>query len=216
MFVYAPFTKYATHMSGGRATEARAGRPRSEKTRLAILEATSDLLEEGGFAATTFESIAARAGVSKVTIYKWWPSRGSVAIDAFFHHHIQTIVFPDTGSVAEDLTSQMLVMVSTFRGRAGEIMAELIGQAQSDPALAETLLTGWLQPRREASIAVIRRGIERGELREDVDLSLFLDQLYGPIYYRLVTRVGPLSDEFVRGLVNNVVNGVRPASKKIT
>ncbi len=203
--------KYASIMSGGGPVEtSRVGRPRSEKTRLAVLAATAELLDEVGFAGTTIEAVAARAGVSKVTIYKWWPSRGSLAIDAFFHHHIQTLVFPDTGSVAEDLMSQMLVMVATFRGRAGEVMAELIGQAQSDPVLAEMLRSGWLQPRREASIAVIRRGIERGELREGIDLPLFLDQLYGPIYYRLVARVGPLSDEFVRGLVTNLMDGVRP------
>jgi AcrR family transcriptional regulator len=189
---------------------SKIGRPRSEKTRLAILEATAALLNENGFAATTIESIAARAGVSKVTIYKWWPSRGSVAIDAFFHHYRQTLEFPDTGDVAEDLTYQMLIMAAAFRGRAGATMAELIGQAQSDPALAETLRTGWLQPRREVSSGVIRRGIERGQVRTGADVDLLLDQLYGPIYYRLVARHGPLSDEFVRDLVSNVLNGVRP------
>jgi AcrR family transcriptional regulator len=202
--------KYASTMSGGGPAEtSKVGRPRSEKTRLAVLEATADLLEEGGLGAATIEAIAARAGVSKVTIYKWWPSRGSVAIDALFHRHHQTIDFPDTGDVAKDLTSQMLVMVKAFRGRTGEIMAQLIGQAQSDPVLAETLRTGWLQPRREVSSAVIRRGIDRGEIRADVDIPLLMDQLWGPIYYRLVARHGALSDEFVRGLVTNLMNGVR-------
>src|SRR3984885_9569643 len=113
-------------------TMTRPGRPRSERARLAIMEAAADLLIEGGLAAATIESIAARAGVSKVTIYKWWPSRGSVAIDAYFHRYRQTIAFPDTGRVADDLIAQILVMIEAFRGRAGEIMAELIGQAQSD------------------------------------------------------------------------------------
>lgn len=213
--MYAPFTKYATNMSGGGATDIpRAGRPRSEKTRLAILEATADLLEEGGLGAATIEAIAARAGVSKVTIYKWWPTRGSVAIDAIFHRYRQTIDFPDTGDVAKDLTSQMLIMVAAFRGRTGEIMAELIGQAQSDPVLAETLRTGWLQPRREVSSAVIRRGIDRGQIRPDVDVPLLMDELWGPIYYRLVARHGPLSDEFVHGLVANVLDGVRAAPNR--
>jgi AcrR family transcriptional regulator len=197
-------------MSGSETTEAaKAGRPRSEKTRLAVLAATADLLVEGGLAAATIESIAARAGVSKVTIYKWWPSRGSVAIDAYFHRYRQTIAFPDTGHVGDDLISQMLVMIAAFRGRAGELMAELIGQAQSDPALAETLRTGWLQPRREVSAAVIQRGIDRGELRADISMAVLLDQLYGPVYYRLVARHEPLSDDFARELVSNTLNGVR-------
>lgn len=197
-------------MSGSETTEvAKTGRPRSEKTRLAILEATADLLVEGGLAATSIESIAARAGVSKVTIYKWWPSRGSVAIDAYFHRYRQTTAFPDSGRVGDDLTSQILVMIAAFRGRAGEIMAELIGQAQSDPALAETLRTGWLQPRREMSAEVIQRGIDRGELRSDVNMAVLLDQLYGPVYYRLVARHEPLSDDFARELVSNTLEGVR-------
>jgi AcrR family transcriptional regulator len=188
---------------------ARSGRPRSEKTRLAILEATADLLLEGGLGATSIESIAARAGVSKVTIYKWWPSRGSVAIDAYFYRYSQTTAFPDTGRVSDDLTAQLLAMIAAFRGRAGEIMAELIGQAQSDPALAGTLRTGWLQPRRELSAEVIQRGIDRGELRRDIDMAVLLDQLYGPVYYRLVARHEPLSDDFARELVRNTLNGVR-------
>lgn len=197
-------------MSGSDTTEvARAGRPRSEKTRLAILEATADLLVEGGLGATSIESIAARAGVSKVTIYKWWPSRGSVAIDAYFHRYRHTIAFPDTGHMNDDLTAQILLLIAAFRGRAGEIMAELIGQAQSDPALAETLRTGWLQPRREMSTEVIQRGIDRGELRADVDMAVLLDQLYGPVYYRLIARHEPLSDDFARELVRNTLNGVR-------
>jgi AcrR family transcriptional regulator len=197
-------------MSGSATTEApKAGRPRSEKTRLAILEATADLLEEGGFNSIAIESIAARAGVSKVTIYKWWPTRGAVAIDAYFHRYSQTIAFPDTGRVEEDLSTQILVMIAAFRGRAGEIMAELIGQAQMDPTLAETLRTGWLQPRREVSTTVIQRGIDRGELRTDVDMAVLLDELYGPVYYRLVARHEPLSDEFARELVSNTLNGVR-------
>jgi AcrR family transcriptional regulator len=177
------------------------------------LEATADLLEENGLAGLSIEAIAARAGVSKVTIYKWWPSRGSVAIDAFFHRHRQTMVFPDTGDVREDLTAQMLTLVRAFRGRPGEIMAELIGQAQSDPALAETLRTNWLQPRRDASRAVIQRGIERGELRADVSVPVVTDELYGPVYFRLIVRHEPLSDDFCFELVRNTLDGVSTAPR---
>jgi AcrR family transcriptional regulator len=196
-------------MTGGKTVEtSRVGRPRSEKTRLAILEAAADLLVEGGFSAITIESIAARAGVSKVTIYKWWPSRGSVAIDAYFHRFRQTLTFPDTGNVAEDLLAQMLILIGAFRGRAGEIMAELIGQAQSDPELADTIRTGWMQPRREVTALVIQRAIDRGELRPGLTIPILMDELYGPIYFRLITRYEPLSDEFAQELVRNTLEGV--------
>jgi AcrR family transcriptional regulator len=165
---------------------------------------------ESGFAATTMESIAARAGVSKVTIYKWWPSRGAVAIDAYFHRYRETINFSDTGDVGADLTGQILLVVKAFRGRAGEVMAELLGHAQSDPALAEMWRERWLQPRRDATIVVLRRGIDRGQIRSDVSLPVLMDELYGPLYYRLLVRHEPLSDAFARELVDIALRGVRP------
>jgi AcrR family transcriptional regulator len=188
----------------------RIGRPRSERARLAILEAAADLLIEGGLAAMTFESIAARAGVSKVTIYKWWPSRGAVAVDAYFHRHQETYSFDDTGDVARDLTTQLRLLIRAFRGRAGEVMAELIGQAQTDPVLAETLRSGWLQPRREATAAVLRRAIDRSQIRPDVDIPTVMDALYAPLYWRLLMRHQPLDDDLADELVRNTLEGVRP------
>jgi AcrR family transcriptional regulator len=191
---------------------ARPGRPRSEATRLAILDATADLMLESGFSSTTIEAIAARARVSKVTIYKWWSGRGAVAIDAYFHRFRETSIFPDTGDVASDITVQLLSVIETFRGRAGHVMAELLGHAQSDPELAEMLRVRWLQPRREAATVVLQRGIERGEIRADVSLPVLMDQLYGPLYYRLMARHEPLSDAFARELIANTLRGVRPDS----
>jgi AcrR family transcriptional regulator len=192
-------------------TPARAGRPRSERVRLAILEAAADLLEQGGLAAASIEAIAARAGVSKVTIYKWWPSRGAVAIDAYFHRYRRTVPFEETGDVARELTVHMRTLIRAFQGRAGEIMAELIGQAQTDPALAEVIRSRWLAPRREATSAVLERAIERGEIRPDVDLELLMDQLYAPIYYRLSMRHQPLTVGLAEQLVETALNGARPA-----
>ncbi len=189
---------------------ARAGRPRSERARLAVLEAAADLLVEGGLAAANIEAVAARAGVSKVTIYKWWPSRGSVAVDAYFHRYRRTGAFADTGDLSTDLTGQIRLLARTFRGRAGAIMAELIGQAQSDPALAGTLRARWLQPRRDASTAVLLRAVERGEIRPDTDIPVVLDQLYAPLYYRLTMGHEPLTPSLADSLVRTVLDGIRP------
>src|ERR1700686_3400026 len=112
--------------AGPVSTASGPGRPRSERARLAILEATADLLLEAGIAAAPIEAIAARAGVSKVTIYKWWPPRGAVAVDAYFHRYRQTIDFEDTGDVARDLAAQIRSTIDAFRSRAGAVMAELI------------------------------------------------------------------------------------------
>jgi len=173
------------------------------------MEAAADLLIEGGLAAATIEAIAARAKVSKVTIYKWWPSRGAVAIDAYFHRYRLTITFEDTGDVARDLTVQIEALADAFRGRAGEVMAELIGQAQADPCLAEMLRDRWIQPRREMAGAVLRRAIERGQIRPDVDIEILMDQLYAPLYYRLVVRHQPLGDTLAPTLVRTILDGAR-------
>ncbi len=191
------------------ATTPTVGRPRSERARLATLEAAADLLVEGGLTAATMEAIAARAGVSKVTIYKWWPSRGAVAVDAYFHRFDETYSYVDTGDVAADLTTQVRLLIHAFRGRAGEIMAELIGRAQTDPVLAETLRTGWLVPRREAAAAVLERAVARGQLRPDADIPTVMDELYAPLYWRLLMRHQPLDDALADELVRNTLEGVR-------
>jgi AcrR family transcriptional regulator len=187
----------------------RPGRPRSERARLAILEAAADLLIEGGFGAATMEAIAARAGVSKVTIYKWWPTRGAVAVDAYFHRSAQTNFIADTGDLAGDLTSQIRKVIEAFRGPAGVALAELIGQAQTDPNLAGSLRSGWLRPRRDATAALLHRAIDRGELRPDTDIPALMDQLFAPVYFRLIMRHEPLDDEIAATLVRTVLDGVR-------
>jgi AcrR family transcriptional regulator len=186
-----------------------AGRPRSERARLAVLEAAADLLIEGGLQSATIESIAARAGVSKVTIYKWWPTRGAVAVDAYFHRYRQTIDFEDTGDVARDLAAPIRSVIDAFRSRAGAVMAELIGQAQSDANLAEVLRTRWLAPRRAATTAVLQRAIDRGQLRPDIDIPAVMDQLYAPLYFRLTMQHEPLEEVLAETLVTTVLNGVR-------
>ena len=190
-------------------TAGRLGRPRSERARLAVLEAAADLLEEGGFGAATIEAVAGRASVSKVTIYKWWPTRGAVAIDAYFHRYRQTGTFVDTGDVRADLAAEIRVLIRAFRGRAGHIMAELIGQAQSDAVLAEALRTHWIGPRRVATAAVLQRAVDRGELRPDIDIAIVMDQLYGPVYYRLTMGHEALTPGLADKLVASLLDGIR-------
>jgi AcrR family transcriptional regulator len=195
--------------TGSVSTANRPGRPRSERARLAILEAAADLLIEGGLAEATIEAIAARAGVSKVTIYKWWPTRGAVAVDAYFHRSAPTNTIEDTGDVARDLTNQLAKIIDAFGGRPGVVMAELIGQAQTDPNLAETLRSRWLKPRRDEVAAVLQRSIDRGEIRPDVDIPALMDQLFAPIYYRLIMQHEPLDEKLAGTVVRTLLDGVR-------
>ncbi|MGN6722938.1 MAG: TetR/AcrR family transcriptional regulator [Marmoricola sp.] len=186
------------------------GRPRSERARLAILDAAADLLAEGGLGSATIEAIAARAGVSKVTIYRWWPSRGAVAVDAFFHRHEATIQFEDTGDIADDLVGQVEALIAAFRGGPGRIMAELIGAAQLDPGMGQAVRDRWVIPRRTTTKAVLKRAVERGQVRAGVDPDVVLDQIYGAVYFRVMIGHQALRKGLARELVSNVLDGVRP------
>ena len=161
------------------------GRPHSEKARRAILEAAGELLERDGFAAVTMDAIAARAEVSKATIYRWWPNKAAVVTDSFMELTAPEIDFVETGSVLEDLRSQMRRLAHTFASKTGRSIAALVAEGQADPKVAEVFRSRWISARREETRRVLQRGIARGELREDLDLEVAMNALYGPIYYRL-------------------------------
>ena len=157
------------------------GRPRSEKARLAILQATLKLLSEGGFANFTIEEVADRAEVGKATVYRWWPDKGALIADAFASSITHRLHFPDTGSVYTDMSRQMRQLVKVFRSDRGRIVSAILAAGQSDKELIAAFRERFLWPRRREAYATLERGIRRGELRRDVDLNLLLDSLYGPI-----------------------------------
>jgi AcrR family transcriptional regulator len=184
------------------------GRPRSEEARAAILASTLELLEEAGFADLKIEAVAARAGVGKTTIYRWWPSKAVLVADAFMSSVIRETRFPDTGSVREDLRAQMQRLAAIFRGQRGRILRSLVGGGQSDPELIAAFRNRWLIPRRAEAFGILQRAIERGQLPEHVDRNLILDALYGPLYFRMLVGHGPLNAAFVDGVCDAVLNGV--------
>jgi AcrR family transcriptional regulator len=199
--------------AGGIEPVRRRGRPRSVQARAAILAAAGQLLLEGGTAACTMEAIAVRAGVSKATIYRWWPSRGAVALEGFLEETRDSIEIPEDLSTQEALRFQINGLIGLFRdSTCGPLMRALIGQAQSDDDIARALRERWLGPRRAVAAAVIRSGIERGEVRDDVDVAVAADQLFGPVYYRLVFGHDRLDGELADRLVAQVMIGLRPSS----
>jgi AcrR family transcriptional regulator len=190
------------------------GRPRSEHARHAILRSTLKLLQHTGFPDLTIEAIAADAGVGKTTVYRWWPNKGALVVDAFASSTETRLHFPDTGSVYRDMSLQMNQFLGILRTRRGRIVAELLGAGQADPKLLEAFRERFLRPRRQEAYKTLRRGIERGELSRSLDLDLVLDVLYGAMYMRFLIRHDELSESYVKevcGLVlGNLAKNARP------
>jgi AcrR family transcriptional regulator len=184
------------------------GRPRSERVRSAILRAARDLVERNPYPAVTIEAIAARAGASKATIYRWWPNKAAVVTDCFLELIAPEVHLVDTGSAREDLRQEMRRLAQVLASESGSIIAALIAEGQSDPESARSFREHWISRRREESRQALRRGVERGELRPDIDFEVTIDALYGPIYWRLLAGHVPLEEGFVDALVDHVMRGL--------
>ncbi|MFH8387695.1 TetR/AcrR family transcriptional regulator [Kitasatospora sp. NPDC018058] len=203
--------------SGSSAPEAIApvrrgrGRRPADEVRRDILAAAGTLLLDEGMASFTIERVAATAGVSKMSIYKWWPSKGALALDGYFTAVQNTLAFPDTGDIEADLLNQLRAFVHlTVETPAGRIVAELVGQAQTDPDLAAAFREHYSGPRRRLAVEVLERAQRRGQLRSDVDPRIVVDQLWGACYHRLLIPDEPVTEEFTAGLVTNLMRGLRP------
>ena len=175
---------------------------RSEHARQAVLHAVDGLLVERGFTGLTIEGIAARAGVSKQTIYRWWSSKVDILLDAFSDDMAEQLVPPDLGTLGEDLRAHLGELAAFLTDSdAGAVLRALIGQAQLDPAVSTRLRTDYLTRQRERDRLLLERAVERGELPTDTDFGTALDQLLGPIYYRVLVTGEPVSPAFVDALV---------------
>jgi AcrR family transcriptional regulator len=190
------------------STTAAQGRRRSETSRNAILDATYDLLKTVGFHQMSIEGVAARAGVGKATIYRWWSSKGVLAVEAFMEAIAPSIAFRETASARADIERQMKLLAEAYRGKAGEIFKEMIGFSQCDAEMRESFFVGYLKPRREAAKAALQRGIEQGEFQSNLDPEVLVDALYGPLIYRMLTGYYPIDNNFINQTRRVVFEGI--------
>jgi AcrR family transcriptional regulator len=187
----------------------KPGRPRSEQTRDAILDAALAELEQRGYAALTIEGIAARAGAGKQTIYRWWPSKADVVLDAMMELAARRIKIPDKGSLEADLLS---FLTDSFRQRQlRPVLVALMAQAQLDPGFATAFRERFLFARRAALRTVLAAARDRGEIGPEVDLELFIDVVFGVLWYRLLVDHAPLDAKAARQLTDLVVRAASSA-----
>src|SRR5271157_1487820 len=184
------------------------GRPRSQRSRLAGLQATSQLIDEVGLRAMTTDEIASRSGVSKATIYKWWPNKYAVAVEAFLSEMAVESADPDTGSAREDFRQALRGLMHFYTGKSGRAYAQLIGEAQFDPQIGAELRDHLIGSRRQLVRAIWDRGVARGELRPNVDPEVAIDLIFGPAMYRLVAGHAALDDVSADHIVDVAMRGL--------
>jgi AcrR family transcriptional regulator len=187
------------------APKGRAPHRRDEHARLAVLHAADDLLVERGFGGVTIEGIAARAGVAKQTIYRWWPSKVDILLDTLIDDASSQLAIGPQGGAdgsAVEHTRRYLQRLARFLTDepAGKVLLALIGEAQHDPAMARTFHERYLDPQRERERELPERGITSGELPPGLDPDAAIDALVGPILYRALTGA-PIPPAFIDGLI---------------
>jgi AcrR family transcriptional regulator len=185
---------------------------RSEAARVAVLEAADDLLVERGFAGVTIEGIAARAGVAKQTIYRWWTSKTAILFDALLTDAAEHFTPPDHGDLGSDLRDHLRQIATFLTGTdAGVVCRALAGQAQHDPAVATRFQSDFVGPQRERDREPFLRAQRRGELSQVEDIDLAVDQLVGPIYYRVLVTGQAVPPQFTDALVHRYLAQTRGA-----
>jgi AcrR family transcriptional regulator len=209
IFLELVLLKCKNEQTKGFMTEAKGrGRQRSVQSEKAILTATLQLLKEKRLRDITIEEIARRAGVGKMTIYKWWPSKAYVALDAFKETTNRMIPVPDTGDAERDLAELLRSSMSFYSSATGRIFGEFLGESQSDPDFAVLFRERFLKPRRDATRKVLDRAMKRGEIDHTLDQEVVLDLIFGPMVFRLMASHGPLNKTEADTMISIVLRGI--------
>jgi AcrR family transcriptional regulator len=194
------------------AAAAQRGRPRSETAHKAVLAAAAELLLDHGLHAVSMDAVAERAGVSKATIYRWWPKKELLALDMLFNEW--SAVTPqqyESGLFRTDLVALLRAWSQLAGSRPyGRVVAALLAEARTDPAFSAEYQRRMLEPRRDQARMIFTHAVARGEIPGETNVELAIDLLYGPLYHRLLHGHAPLDDQFVDDLVDMALRGIKP------
>lgn len=185
------------------------GRQRSKESEAAILTATVCLLKEKRLRDISIEEISRKAGVGKATIYKWWPSKAYVALDAVLRKMTGMVPIPDTGSAERDFKEQLRSFIAFYSSPTGRIFYQFLAEALEDPEFASLFRERVLIPRREAIGTILDRAVKRGEIDHSFDRELIFDMIYGPVIYRSMVGHAPLAQAVTDALITTLFQGLR-------
>lgn len=182
--------------------------PRSDRIHSAVLHATQELLRAGGYPAATVDAVAQRAGVSKATVYKHWPSRTALAAEAFGLMMADALPLPDTGSAEGDLTEQVRRVSAFYASDLGMVFAQLVAACVDDPCGAPYFRAYFLDGRRAAVTELWQRGVERGEVDTLIAVDDAIDILFGPLVFRRLTGHYGLTEPAATRLAQVALRGL--------
>src|ERR1700675_4300633 len=205
-----------TSMSKSSLPAARKGRPpqQTAASHAAIMDAVCALLQEKSVRDLTMEEIAKRAKVGKPTLYKWWSTKATLVLAMLCERMAPNLAMPTVLTAEESLRLRVRRLIDAFNGPFGKIVAGLIAEGQSEPAIRQEFFDRLVSPRRTAMIADLQRGRNAGELRSETEPELLNDAIFGAIYYRLLLRSGPLTRRFGEELVEQVIRGHRSGNAR--
>lgn len=180
------------------------------ETRRKVLDATGDLIDRASYRSVTIDAVARASGVSKSTIYRHWPSRQVLVLEAYTRKTDRSTVVPDTGDALRDLREYVTALVACLgpRDHAASTVTGLIVDALADEAFAALFRQTLLRERRHLFVAILVRGQQRGQVRTDLDIETAVDVLYGAIHHRLLVSGRPTDLTFVNALIDVVARGV--------
>jgi AcrR family transcriptional regulator len=191
------------------------GRQRSSESEEAILKATLQLLKEKPLRDITVDAIARKAGVGKMTIYKWWPSKAYVALDAFRKKMNRVVVMPDTGDTEKDLAELLYSIMSFYISPTGRIFSQFLAESQSDPEFAALFRERFLKPRRESAGAFLDRAIKQGVIDRTLNREILLDLIFGPMVFRLMAGHAPLNRAESDAMILTLLRGIRSNQPRV-
>lgn len=187
------------------------GRIRSDASRIAILNAALRLLETQSLQQITIESIAREAEVGKATIYRWWPSKASIVIEAFVQNHIVHTPMPAGVTVAEALRQHLHSLIEQYGGWPGKVVAQILAEGQSNPQVLREFRERFFHGRRAMVRETVEEGRRRGEIRTDMEVDVLMDLVYATVYFRLMMQHLPLDAQQAELLASAMLKVIAPA-----
>lgn len=185
----------------------RRGRPRSVETEGAILESAYRLMAIEGLASTSIDAVARDSGVSKMTIYKWWPSREALLIDAFLRQAQTMVPLSERGGAVTRITKHACAYVEALNSDFGKVQLAVIAECIAGTGSAKIFSERYLGIRRNVTLDIIKKGQQDGSIVASEAAGDLYDRIYGTLFYQYVFEFRTLTKDYARKLVKAVLSG---------